>query len=275
MLIPAVNYAMAVIVWIVAVADRILEAQHRRSTWRHWFAWRFRRPLIVAISLATMLGIWMLMYQVPESIVSLGRFLGIPLAFYLMCARGEGGLRMAIPREIARGAMFSAGVLLPTFGIASVPPTTMEIMVAQTLLVSLIFLGVCARELPHVGQDEWKPIDHRLPLWLIVLLGTLVWLATTSLGSTGSSMSYYYMAMTLSGTVFLFGYLRRKVMSSDGLHALAWASLTLPMLALPFLQLNQKYQTAFAPHGPFDQQRAAGLEDRVRLNDGLFVVPKL
>ena len=182
----------------------------------------------------------LLFWYLPQVILQLGIFLGIPTLFYLFFARLEIGPRAALPREIVRGALFSGGVLLPTYAMASVPPAALQLMISQTLLVSLIFLGAACRE--HIDRPEeaehredWEAIDSRLGVWLFLLFGTVLWLANVESKQPGKAMMDYYAVMAVVTLISLGLYAVRKRISADALHVLSWLALALPLVAQYFL----------------------------------------
>lgn len=238
---PVAHQVLALVVWVVAVADRLLEApRSQRFTWRHWFMLRHRPYFVVALVAALIVLIRLLFWALPQVILEAGLFLVIPVGFYLFFARMEIGPKSALPREIVRGALFSAGVLLPTCGIASVPPAALQLMIAQTLLISLVFLSSTCRdhidrpeEAPH--REDWQAIDTRLGIWLFLLLGTVLWLAQVEARQASASMAGYYIAMAAVAiaTGVLHGFRRR--LSPDAVHAWCWVILCLPV-ALQWLR---------------------------------------
>ena len=278
-LTAAAHQTLFLTVWIIAVTDRLMEARQSRNSWRHWFTWRYRYLFLGSLSIALVVLSWLLLYVLSQVILELGIFLIIPVLLYLFFARIEAGPKVALPRELVRGALFSAGVLLPTFGTANVPPGVRFLIISQTLLVSLIFLAVSCREHllhdPEEQRREWMAIDIRLALWLSILLGTLVWLISHEFRQSPSRIVYYYGAMIGCGLLFIAAYFKRHQMSSDSLHLLAWTTLTVPFLALLILKLQHEEQPPLAPVRPFDEHRAVGFENRVGLDDRFALTPKL
>ena len=231
---PAAHHVLVLVVWTSTIGDRLLERRRREITWRHWFAGRFRLPLLLALLVALGVLGWLLLWSLPQVILEAGLFLVVPIVFYLFFARMEIGPKSALPREIVRGALFSAGVLLPTCGIASVPPAALQLMIAQTLLISLVFLSTTCRE--HIDQPEeaahredWNAIDTRLGIWLFLLLGTLIWLAQVESRQAGQAMGLYYATMATVALVCCVLHLMRKRLSADALHMLSWIALCLPV----------------------------------------------
>lgn len=231
---PVVHQVLALCVWVIAMGDRLLETRRQKITWRHWFVARYRKILLAALTVALGVLFWLLFWSLSQAILEAGLFLVIPIILYLFFARMEIGPKSALPRDIVRGALFSAGVLLPTCSIASMPPGTLQLMIAQTLLVSLVFLSVTCRE--HINRPEeaahradWQAIDSRLGIWLFLLLGTVIWLALVETRQSGHSMARYYAAMAVVGVAALGLHVSRRHLGADALHALSWAALCLPL----------------------------------------------
>ncbi len=276
---PVAHQTLFLTVWIIAVLDRMMEARVRKEAWRHWFAARFALLLWLLLAVAFGVVFWLLFWALPQVILELGVFLVVPVGFYLFFARLDVGPRGALPRELVRGALFSAGVLLPTYGMANVPPAALQLMIAQTLLVSLIFLAVtCCEHLKlgrEPGQAEWQAIDSRVAIWLAVLLVTVLWLARVESDGSVRQMSIYYVAMAVSGLLFLIAHWRRRRLTPDTLHGVAWLVLLVPLLPLLFLEFDYKQEAALAPSGAFDEHWAARFEDGVGLDEGFVLTPEL
>lgn len=270
--------ALFLTVWIVGLADRLTEARYRKESWRHWAAWRLRVPMILLLVAALAGAVWIVLWFLPQVIMEMGIFLVIPLLFYVFFARVEVGPRAAMPRELVRGALFSAGVLLPTYAMASVPTAALQLMIAQTLLVSLVFLGITCQERmrwdDESNRPDWSAIDVRIGIWMLFLLGTVIWLAMEAQRS-GNAMIIYYGAMVASGLAFLLAYVKRAKINPDVLHGLGWAILTMPLLFLLFLQLHDKQQTALTPSRPLDEHRTVGFENGIGLDNRFVLTPQL
>jgi hypothetical protein len=197
--------------------------------------------MAILLGVALIVCYRLLFWYLPQVILTLGIFLGVPILFYLFFARLDIGPRAALPREIVRGALFSAGVLLPTYAMASVPPAALQLMISQTLLVSLIFLGSTCRE--HIDRpeeaehhEEWEAIDSRLGVWLFLLFGTVLWLARVESKQPGNAMMAYYAVMAVVTLISLGLYSMRKRISPDTLHTLSWLALSLPLVAQFFFK---------------------------------------
>ena len=235
----AAHAALPLTVWVIALSDRLLEASRRRTTWRHRFIRNHRPYFMGALLVGGIVLARLIFWSLSTTIMELGVFLGIAVVFYLFFARMEIGPKVALPREIVRGGVYSAGVLLPTFGMASVPPAALQLMIAQTLLVSLVLLSIASHEHQELPQEkphrhDWQSIETRIGVWLFLLLGTVLWLANVESKQPGSNMMRYYVVMGLVVVAAFAIYVTRKRLSSDALHALSWAVLSLPAVALLF-----------------------------------------
>ena len=235
----AAHAALPLTVWVIAVGDRLLEASRRRTTWRHRFIRNHRTYFMGALGVGLVILARLIFWSLSTTIMEFGVFLGVAVLFYLFFARMEIGPKVALPREIVRGGVYSAGVLLPTFGMASVPPAALQLMIAQTLLVSLVLLSIAchehqshAEEEPH--QQEWQSIEARIGVWLFLLLGTVMWLAHVESKQPGNNMMLYYIMMGLVVVAAFVIYVLRKRLSTDAVHALSWVALSLPAVVLLF-----------------------------------------
>lgn len=276
---PATHPTLALAVWIIAVSDRLLEARRRRLTWRHWFVWRFRYPFFVLLAGALAVCFWLSFYALPQVILELGGILAIGVILYLFFARIQPGSKLAVPRDLVRGALFTVGAMIAVWGTSNVPRGAVWLIAGQTVLVSLVFLGSsCMEHLTHESDEreraDWLAIDSRIGVWTGVLLGSLVWLVSHEMRQ-GASMAHYYLAMILSGSLFFAAHAMRQRMASDTFHVLAWITLTAPLLVLGFLKFEHKNETAVAPIRTFDDDRTAHFENSVRFEDRFVEAPKL
>lgn len=231
---PVTHQVLFFTVWMVGLADRLFESRRgQMMSWRHWFMRRYQTGVLLLLGILGLVLGRLLLWFLPQSILELGIFLIVPVLFYLFFSRMEMGPRAALPREIVRGAIFSAGVLLPTYGSASVPPAALQLLIAQTLLISLIFLNVSCREhvdLPgeEAHRDEWMAIDQRLGVWLGLVLVTVLWLARMESKQIGNALMGYYLTMALVTVLALLLYVFRHQFKSDTLHLASWAILAIP-----------------------------------------------
>lgn len=276
---PATPPTLALAVWTIAVADRLLEARRRRLTWRHWFVWRFRYPFFVLLGGAAAGCFWLSFYTLPQVILELGGILMVVVVLYLFFGRIQPGSKLAVPRDLVRGALFSVGVMVAVWGTSNVPRGAVWLIAGQTVLVSLIFLGSsCLEHLAHESDEgeraDWLAIDSRIGVWTGVLLGSLVWLTSHEMRQA-AHMGHYYLAMILSGGLFLAAHAIRRRMASDTFHVLAWLTLTAPLLILGFLEFEHKNETAVAPVRSFDDHGAAHLENGIRFENRFVEAPKL
>lgn len=235
----SVHTALPLTVWVIALGDRLLEASRRRATWRHRFIRNHRPYFMGALLVGLIILARLIFWSLSTTIMEFGIFLAVAVLFYLFFARVEIGPKVALPREIVRGGVYSAGVLLPTFGMASVPPAALQLMIAQTLLVSLVLLSIACHEHQNLPQEkphqqDWQSIEARIGVWLFLLLGTVIWLAYVESKQPSSNMVRYYIIMGLVVVVAFGIYVMRKRLSIDALHALSWAALSLPAVVLLF-----------------------------------------
>ena len=96
-LTPAAHAALPLVVWIVTLSDRLLEAARRRTTWRHRFVRQHRGVLTILLGIAVVALLRMVFWSISTTIMELGLLLAIPVVFYLGLARMEIGPKAALP----------------------------------------------------------------------------------------------------------------------------------------------------------------------------------
>ena len=144
-------------VWVIYVADRLLDAARGEVTMRHAFHGRHRRSFLVAMSVALVVAV-VLTLQVERRLLMFGAMmLCLSLAYGWLVHRRV----FRVPKEALCGAVFSVGVLAPLF-------------VVPLPWVSMVLFGtVCAANCVVISFAEGE-IPEKYGKWIGVGLLVLV-----------------------------------------------------------------------------------------------------
>ena len=136
--------AMALAVWIVYAADRLLDAKRANCTGdrseleaRHRFHDLHRRSFAIAIALASA-ALGALLPLLDAAVLRLYLVEGALLAGWFLLLHATRSAHR-LPKEIAVGIFFSAAVFIPT--VARAPALRIELAPAATLLAALCALN--------------------------------------------------------------------------------------------------------------------------------------
>jgi hypothetical protein len=137
---PAVTAALALAVWCIYVADRLLDTARFRVqgvTARHRFSLHNRAPLILALVTGVVL-LALLSTAVPGPILEAGWLLGLFVGIYFVavhCARVL-PVRTGCAKELCVGFTFAAGSTLPVWSSTGVH--------SRLLIPAILFGSICA-----------------------------------------------------------------------------------------------------------------------------------
>jgi hypothetical protein len=230
--------AMALAVWILYAADRLLDA--RRSAAheleaRHLFHYRYRHAFLIGITAATAALATLLLHLDPAAI-RLYLIEGTLLfAWFLILHATRSAHRL--PKEIAVGLFFSAAVFIPS--IAREPSLRATLLPAAILfaaLCSLNCLFIYAWEHDHPSNTP----AHRSTRFAIAHLAALA--ITTAVAGAGLTLLAPTPAKPIaagcaSAAVLLLALDRKRSrLSRIGQRAAADLALLTPLLLLPFLR---------------------------------------
>ena len=246
--------AMALAVWILYAADRLLDAAHPNTAAdleaRHIFHHRHRRGFLAGIAIAaTTLAI--LLHLLDPAAIRLYLIEGALLvAWFLVLHTTPSGHRLPahrlpaqhlpaqhLPKEIVVGLFFSAAVFIPT--IAREPglrPTLLPAAILFAALCSLNCLFIYAWE--HEGLDaSLAHATTRLALARLPALAVAEVIATTALALFKPGAAKPVLAAcALAAALLLILHRNRRRLSRNHLRAAADLALLTPLLALPFLR---------------------------------------
>lgn len=243
---PAAIAAMALAVWILYAADRLLDTRrlnprnpHALSDElepRHLFHHAHRRVFLAGIACAAV-GLGTLLPQLDTRAIRLYIVEGALLvAWFLILHATRSAHRL--PKEIAVGLFFSAAVFIPT--VARVPtlrPALLPVAILFAALCSLNCLFIYAWE--HEGARPGARPPHattRLALAHLPALAILIAITSAAAGLTPHSPKPILAACALSAAALLVLDRNRHHLGRTNLRAAADIALLTPLLVLPFLR---------------------------------------
>lgn len=234
--------SMALAVWMLYAADRLLDARHLLTNplhtgdleQRHRFHHRHRSAFLTGILIASV-ALAILIPRLSPEAIHLDLALGSLLAGYFLLIHVTGSAHR-LPKEIAVGLFFSAAVFIPT--VARAPhlrPDLLPAAVLFALLCSLNCLFIYRWEHPapthkpdhHLHPLTRKALDHLRPLTLVLLSA-----ATAHTLRTHAALTT---AITLSALLLLALDHLATHLHPVNLRAAADLALTTPLLFLPHL----------------------------------------
>jgi hypothetical protein len=246
---------MAIAVWILYAADRLLDARHLNAPRtpkpdieleaRHLFHHRHRRAFLVGIALASVALVALLPILDPSAIrlyLIEGGLLG---AWFVILHATRSAHRL--PKEIAVGLFFSAAVFIPT--VARRPllrPALLSSAILLAALCSLNCLFIYAWE-----HEDTCGLARALRNWRARPAHSTTRLALAHLPAlaviitiTGAALALFHLASSspvpiacaLAALLLLGIHCNRGLFSRTNLRAAADLALLTPLLLLPFVR---------------------------------------
>ena len=251
--------AMFLAVWMLYVADRLLDAKPLFTTpsaadleERHLFHHRFRHTFLTGIGVVV-LPLLVLLHHTNDAVLHLYVLLGSLLCVWLLFVHARPAPSTAshrLPKELAVGIFFPAAVFIPT--VARAPWFRLALVPAAlcfAALCSLNCLFLYAWEHPlHRGHahasTRWAVRHLKLLAWSAALLAAALCLAATLVPANWISPWHHLthasaplLACILSCTLLLALHATRRRLSPVTLRALADAVLLTPLLITLFAVL--------------------------------------
>lgn len=237
---PVVVVTLALTVWMIYAADRLLDVRHsgnaELATDRHRFHREHAGSILVGVGLcfislslsAMMLSPMLLRDGLALSAVVLVYFLSVHLL--------PGVMAGLCPKEMAVGIVFALGTALAPCAQLQ---HSRELILPVSLFACLCFLNCSAIEVWE-GSDVTKCYSsstHFFTLWLVQhlrLLATLVAIAGV-IALVVSRVHAVFAAIIVSALAFVWLDVERERLSPDLLRVLTDAALLSPVLLLPGL----------------------------------------
>jgi hypothetical protein len=227
---------MAVTVWMLYAADRILDAvRNEELEARHHFHHRHRRAFLAGIALAA-LALAVLLLQLDSAAICLYLVEGALLAVWFLVLHGTRSAHR-LPKEVAVGLFFSAAVFIPTIARApSLRPALVPGAILLAALCSLNCLFIYSWE--HVAPST-RPAHPTTRIALARLPGLA---AATAIAGIALALVHIAtpaaipVACSFSATLLLVLHYNRNRLTRTNLRASADLALLTPILLLPFLR---------------------------------------
>jgi hypothetical protein len=155
---PATTLSLALAVWLIYVADRLLDALREPGAEglaaRHRFYrahWRVFVPVLAAVS---PLAAWLAWTRLDPATFRCGAgLLGAVAVYFAVVHWLPSGRRRWFPKELAVAALFAAGCLLPAW---QGRPLGLAVIFSWTLFVPACWINSAAIE-----QAEWERLRER------------------------------------------------------------------------------------------------------------------
>jgi hypothetical protein len=239
--------AMALAVWILYAADRLLDARVLDAPQagavdqleaRHYFHHRHRPAFLTGIAVAGIV-LAMLLPGLNAGAVRLYLIEGALLCTWFLVLHATSSAHR-LPKEIAVGVFFSAAIFIPT--VAREPGLDLGMLPAALLFAALCGLNclyIYAWEHEGVTKTRMRPphTSTRLALTHLPRLTYGVAVASAALALLDShEPKLVPMACSLAAVVLLLLNQHRRRLSDTHLRAAADIALLTPLLLLPFLR---------------------------------------
>jgi hypothetical protein len=231
-------FSMALAVWILYAADRILDARRigepsSELEARHFFHHRHRRAFLTGISIAAVALASLLPRLDPAAIKLYLVEGGCLVAWFIIVHASRGAHRL--PKEIAVGLFFAAAIFIPT--------VARDAALRLVLLPSaILFAALCSFNCLFIyAWEHERPLNARLPhpttrLALKHLRGLAVIIATVGAALALWQARPIPAACALAILLLLALHRNRRQLSRTTLRAAADLALLTPLLLLPFLR---------------------------------------
>jgi hypothetical protein len=235
--------AMAVTVWMLYAADRLMDARllnidpthHEGLEARHYFHHRHRSAFLAGILLASIALALLLPQLEPEAIHLYLVLGGLVSGYFILIHATRSAHRL--PKEIAVGLFFAAATFIPT--VARHPDLRLPLLPFALLfaaLCSLNCLFIYAWEHDHSQDNHPAHVITRLALRNLPLLTTLLTLSASALTLFDHQAPWPIPCATaISATLLLLLHNRRLATAPITLRAAADLALTTPILLVAFL----------------------------------------
>jgi hypothetical protein len=247
--------AMAVAVWMLYAADRLMDARLMDASLktqfphdedlesRHYFHHQHRTAFLTGILLAS-LALAVLLPRLEPAALHLYLILGGLLAGYFILIHvvpppAAKKTAHRLPKEIAVGIFFASAIFIPT--IARRPDLRLTLLPAAILfaaLCSLNCLFIYAWEHPHPNPSRYAHAATRLALRHLSLLSiSIPVIATALVCLTKINQTPWSIptACALSAALLLLLHHRHRDITPVILRAAADLALLTPLFLLPFL----------------------------------------
>lgn len=235
--------ALGLAVWILYVADRLLDARSGNGMLRdrHLFHHRHRRVLLAMVACVAPL-LLLLVATLPAAVRTGWLLLSLPLCAYAAVIHRWRPQRL--PKEFIVAVFFAVAVVLPAF---SQRPHSASVLTQAALFAGLCWMNcVAIARWEPVPKISWArsetPPEARSTAWGsrhllavgVVLIALFAFIAVLSPGRRPDLC--FALAGALSASLLLLLDRKRRYLGATELRSLADAALLTPLLLWPFLR---------------------------------------
>ena len=240
---PSITILLALVVWLIYVADRLLDAlkapaQGAEAT-RHLFyrrhLWAFLFPLGAGLAVAA----WMSLTQLDAKTFRDGLVILLAVGVYLLVVHLVSPGRDWLPKEMLVGVLFALGTCFPVWGHMTKGAATLA-------PAYLLFTALCWMNCAAIEHEEWKRLrgrrfglPHPWTVWMGRHFGLLSLVAAAaSLGFilAGFGRPHWQLLTSELLSALAFALIRYKEdsLSIDQFRVLVDIALFTPLFFLPF-----------------------------------------
>ncbi len=240
---PGIPILLGLVVWLVYVADRMLDAlkapprgvEATRHTFYRRHLWAFLVPLFAGFGIAA----WMSLTQLDAKTFRDGFIILLFVGVYLLVVHLISPGREWLPKEMLVGVLFALGTCFPVW-----ERTTGN--AAALAAPFLLFMTLCWMNCAAIEHEEWTRLrrcrfglPHPWTVWMgrhFLLLSIAVAAVCLCLMVPGFEHPHWQLlaAESLSAVAFALIQYKRESLSIDRFRVLVDVALFTPLLFLPF-----------------------------------------
>jgi hypothetical protein len=239
----SVTILLALVVWLIYVADRVLDtlkapAQGAEAT-RHIFYRRHLWAFLLLLCAGLVVAAWMSLTLLDARTFRDGVVILLAVGVYLLMVHLVSPGREWLPKEMLVGALFALGTCFPVWEHMT---KNAAVLVAPYLLFSALCWMNCAA----IEYEEWDRLrrrqfgwPHPWTIWMgrhFLLLASVTAAIALCLTVPGLGRSHWQLltAELVSALAFIVIRLKNKSLSIDQFRVLVDIALLTPLLLLPF-----------------------------------------
>jgi hypothetical protein len=243
---PSIPLLLALVVWLIYVADRFLDTLmvpgQGIEPLRHRFYRRRRWEFLLPFCAIFLLACWMAWTRLDPGTFRVGLIIMLAVGVYFFLVHLRRPERNAwIPKEMLVGILFGLGTCFPVWE---------RLLEGRIHLLApfLIFTGLCWLNCAAIEYSEWIRLrqhqfssPHPWTVWLgrhMILVATITFLVAAGMALAGSGHSDWRLpaAEILSAAAFVALGLEEEKISPDKFRVLMDLALFTPALFLPFMR---------------------------------------
>ena len=240
---PGITILLALVVWLVYVADRMLDTlkapprgvEATRHTFYRRHLWAFLVPLFAGFGIAA----WMSLTQLDAKTFRDGFIILLFVGVYLLVVHLISPGREWVPKEMLVGVLFAVGTCFPVW----------EHMTTNAKAFAtpyLLFTALCWMNCAAIEHEEWTRLrgcrfglPHPWTVWMgrhFLLLSLVAAAICLGLMVSGFERPHWQLlpAELLSAVAFALIRYKRESLSIDRFRVLVDVALFTPLLFLPF-----------------------------------------